>query len=55
MKRNKVTFDDIEHDINCNDNLDSVFRESLAEALEKLNYLSDSQLNLICGTDEQHH
>lgn len=49
-EREIVTIEDIEDSL-CN--LDSEYREALAECLMDLKYLSDSPLNLHYGTEEQ--
>ena len=50
MKKTKVTIEDIEESL-CS--LDSEYRESLASALIKLKYLSDSPLSLSLGNEKQ--
>ncbi len=46
----KVTIQDIENDLF---DLDTEYREALANSLMKLNYVSDSPLNLSIGTERQ--
>jgi len=50
MSKIKITIEDIEMRL-CD--LDTEYRESLANALMELNYLSDSPLRLSMGTDKQ--
>lgn len=50
MKKIKITLDDINESLY---DVDSVYREALAEALMDLKYISDSPLNLSMGTLEQ--
>ena len=46
----KITIMDIESDL---EDLDTEYREALAESLVELNYLSDTPLNLEYGTEKQ--
>lgn len=50
MKKRKVTINDIQENLF---DLDTEYREALAETLMKLKYISDSPINLQYGTKEQ--
>lgn len=50
MNKKKITLEEIEDSL-CE--VDSEYRESLARALMKLKYLSDSPLKLSLGTEKQ--
>lgn len=50
MKKPIITIEDIEESL-CD--LDTEYREALAEGLMKLNYISDTPLRLMYGTVEQ--
>lgn len=50
MRKKKITIEDIKLSLY---HLDTEYGEALARALIELKYLSDSPLNLSCGTEKQ--